>query len=75
MLIYATREICLTRLMSRNSLTKAQAMARLNAQIPIEKKLEKANFIIENSANLEILRQNVEQFLLKLKANNENLKI
>ena len=61
--------------MSRNSLTKAQAMARLNAQIPIEKKLEKANFIIENSANLEILRQNVEQFLLKLKANNENLKI
>ena len=74
-LIYATREICLTRLMSRNSLTKAQAMARLNAQIPIEKKLEKANFIIENSANLEILRQNVEQFLLKLKANNENLKI
>jgi Dephospho-CoA kinase len=74
-LIYTTREICLTRLMSRNSLTKAQAMARLNAQIPIEKKLEKANFIIENSANLEILRQNVEQFLLKLKANNENLKI
>ena len=74
-LIYATREICLTRLMSRNSLTKAQAMARLNAQIPIEKKLEKANFIIENSANLEILRQNVEQFLLKLKANHENLKI
>ena len=74
-LIYATREICLARLMSRNSLTKAQAMARLNAQIPIEKKLEKANFIIENSANLEILRQNVEQFLLKLKANHENLKI
>lgn len=44
-------DIQLSRLMDRNGLSEAEAKKRIAAQMPLEKKCERSNFIIENSSN------------------------
>ena len=45
--------------MERNKLTKEDAETRIAAQLPLEKKTEQANFIIENSSGLHGTREQV----------------
>ncbi|GIM27665.1 dephospho-CoA kinase [Clostridium polyendosporum] len=44
----------LARLKTRDKLTQSEALSRINSQLPLEKKLEYANFIIDN--NLSIIK-------------------
>ena len=65
-LIYVDKEIQLYRLMLRNNLNEKQAIDRINAQIPLEKKKEKTTRIIYNNGDIEQLNRNVEEFLQEL---------
>lgn len=46
-------DIQLERLMSRNSLTREQGMARINAQMPLDKKINLADFVVDTSGSIE----------------------
>lgn len=68
-LIYAPRELQISRLMARNSLNTEAALTRINAQMDIEKKKKLADFVIENTGSLKDLEKNIESFLQNLPKN------
>ncbi|NGP57538.1 dephospho-CoA kinase [Paenibacillus thiaminolyticus] len=63
--IYVPQAIQLERLMRRDGLTEAEASERLLSQWDIEKKRERADYVIDNSKGMEETRQQVEQFWLQ----------
>ena len=67
LLITAGDEIRLERLIKRNSISKEDAMMRINAQIPQAEKKRKADFIIENNSDLEELNKKIKDLLGSLK--------
>lgn len=60
--VYATRDNQIQRLMTRNSLTKAEALSRINAQMPLEEKKKRASAVIDNNGTI----QETEEQLVKL---------
>lgn len=62
MVVYAPREVQKARLMSRDGLTEGQAEQRLNAQMDIELKKERAHILIDNSQGLVETEQQIECF-------------
>jgi dephospho-CoA kinase len=54
--VYVPESIQIQRLMDRDALTQAQALARIRSQMPIEEKKKRATIIIDNSDGLEITR-------------------
>lgn len=61
--VYAPREIQLTRVVARDKQGEADALSRINSQIDIEKKRAKADFVIDNSGEEAALEKAVEKFL------------
>ncbi|WP_339290102.1 dephospho-CoA kinase [Paenibacillus sp. FSL E2-0201] len=59
LVVYVPREVQIARLMERNGLSLEQAEARLNAQMDIEAKRNKADYIIDNSGELAHTEQQV----------------
>ena len=53
---YVPEQIQLERLMARDALTQPEALARIRAQMPIEKKKSLATLVIDNSGSLERTR-------------------
>jgi len=51
-LVYADNSIQMQRVISRDKLTKAEAVSRINSQMPMEEKKEYANIIVDNNADL-----------------------
>jgi dephospho-CoA kinase len=49
----------LARLIKRDGLSESEAKARIAAQMPLEKKIEVADFVIDNSGEPEALRERV----------------
>lgn len=68
LLIYAPKSLQIKRIMQRNNLSYNEALIRIENQIDIEKKKEKATFIIENTSDIETLKTNIEQLLNMLKS-------
>lgn len=56
----------LTRLIERDNLTEAQALAIINSQISREKRLEAADYVIENHTGLTTLAQQVQNLHQKI---------
>ncbi|WP_461226406.1 dephospho-CoA kinase [Lacticaseibacillus suihuaensis] len=56
----------LERLMARDGLTKAAALARINAQMPLAEKIARADYLIDNSQGELIRGQQVRQLLAQL---------
>lgn len=54
--VYVPESIQIQRLMDRDALTQAQALARIRSQMPIEEKKKRATIVIDNSGGLEITR-------------------
>jgi dephospho-CoA kinase len=50
----------ISRLISRNGLSEAQARQRISVQIPLEQKLRFADYVIENSSSLDDTRTQVD---------------
>lgn len=51
--VHCSSENQLARLMSRNDLTEAEAMARINAQMPVTEKIKKADWLINTDGAIE----------------------
>lgn len=54
--VYVPESVQMIRLMQRNHLSKAEAMARIRSQIPIEEKKRRADILIDNSGTLSETR-------------------
>lgn len=68
LVVYASREVCLHRVKSRDCLSESCINARLDSQLDIEQKREMADFVIDNSLGVERLQEELEYFLQKLEA-------
>lgn len=51
----------MARLLRRDGLSESEARARIEAQMPLEKKLEAASFVIDNSGEPEVLHDRVHE--------------
>lgn len=66
-LVVVDFETQLQRLQSRNQLSHDEAVLRIKSQMPLEDKKAYADFIIDNNGTLEMLDQQVDQLLARLK--------
>ena len=64
--IYAPKELLLSRLISRNGLNLEDAKARVGLQMDIEQKRKMAKFVIDNSNDRENLKLELEKFLKQI---------
>ena len=65
--VYTPSDIQLERFMKRNGYSKEESLNRINSQMPIDEKKQKATWVIDNSKNLKHLQQEVENFVEKIK--------
>lgn len=63
LLVYAPKELCLERILLRDRADETSAKARINAQMDIEKKRELADFVLENTSDLEGLERALDAIL------------
>lgn len=64
-LVYVEQSIQLQRLMDRNHFTKAEAMARIQSQIPLEEKIEKSDAVINNNGTIDETEQQLDEIITK----------
>ncbi|HJV44192.1 MAG TPA: dephospho-CoA kinase [Bacillota bacterium] len=64
--IYVPEDIQLLRLITRDGLSREEALARMKSQMDIEEKKKLADFVIDNSQSEEITKQQVRQLFMKL---------
>ena len=67
-LAYAPSGVQLERLMARDGFSREEAQSRLDAQMDIEEKVSRANFVIHNEKSLEETRTQVESLYQELAA-------
>lgn len=58
--VCCNQEQQIQRLIQRNHLTREQAQARINSQLPIEEKVPHADVVLDNSSTLEVLLKQVD---------------
>ncbi|MDR2034278.1 MAG: dephospho-CoA kinase [Helicobacteraceae bacterium] len=63
LLIYAPRQTQIARLVANRGLSNERAIARVDSQIPVEKKRELARWTIENVKDLAHLSREIDRFL------------
>lgn len=63
LLVYAPKELTLERVIKRNNLTKSDALVRINSQLDANKKKKLANFVIDNSCDLDDLKSKVDELI------------
>jgi dephospho-CoA kinase len=67
LVVYIPRDKQVERLVERDGITREAAADRLRAQLPIDEKLSKADFVIYNDQSLEETRRQVEGLWRTLK--------
>ncbi len=55
--VTAPKDLRITRVMARSGISREEILARMDKQWPEEKKLELANFIIQNDGNASLIKQ------------------
>lgn len=65
--VQADDNLRLERLMKRNSLSKTEALLRLNSQMPQDEKIKKSDYIISNNKDLASLKVQVFEMINFLK--------
>lgn len=58
--VYCNDKLRLERLMYRNNLNKADALQRMNSQMPQKDKMLKSDYVIKNEGSLEDLKQQIK---------------
>lgn len=66
-------ELQLERLTARNLYTEQEAISRIEAQMPLERKCAMADIIVENSGTLESTRKQVEGIIKLLRSSNHHI--
>lgn len=67
LVVYVDEQVQLERLRKRNALSAVEAKVRVDSQMPLIEKKQKANYIIDNNGSYEDLIKQVEQFIRELK--------
>lgn len=62
------RDTQIARLMSRNSLTRDEAVARIDSQIPVEEKVKVADYVINTNGTIEESVAQTESIIQKLRS-------
>jgi dephospho-CoA kinase len=65
--VYAPQGLRLSRVVARSNLSAEDFYARDKSQMPLEEKVKRATYVIDNSGGLEALREQVEQVWQELK--------
>ncbi|HKG15900.1 MAG TPA: dephospho-CoA kinase, partial [Pyrinomonadaceae bacterium] len=65
--VHCRPEVQLERLMRRNGLSREDALARVNAQLPQEEKLKHADFDVDTSGSFEETRARVREVYERLR--------
>jgi len=65
--VFTPFDIQLQRFMKRNGYTEEESIKRINTQMSIEEKKERATWVIDNSKNLKHLQKECEDFVEKIK--------
>lgn len=65
-LVYVDEDLQLERLVKRNKLEKKEASERISLQIPIEEKKKMATRVIDNSKDIDFLREEIREKLSQL---------
>ncbi len=65
--VYTPKEVQLQRLVKRNKMSETEALQRIEAQMDIEEKRARADFVIDNSGDLPHLQAECEAFVEKIK--------
>ncbi|CAM3112627.1 dephospho-CoA kinase [Streptobacillus ratti] len=65
--VYAPKNIQIERVMKRNNISYKEAISRVEKQIDIEIKKEKADYVIDNSGDIELGYINTLDVLMKLR--------
>jgi dephospho-CoA kinase len=60
--VFATRELQIQRLMARDGISRQEAMRRIDTQLPLEEKASTAHFIINNTGSVEETEEQVTRF-------------
>ncbi len=63
MVVYVPEDVQLQRLVARDKLTKAEAQKRINSQLSIELKKERADILVENSGSKEETEKIIKEWL------------
>jgi dephospho-CoA kinase len=66
--VHCPRDTQVARLMSRNSLTRDEAMLRIEAQMPVEKKMALADYLIDTSGTVEHSISQTKNIIEKLRS-------
>jgi dephospho-CoA kinase len=66
--VYVDADVQIERFMQRDEISKREATEALKAQIPLSKKVEQADFVIDNSGTLEETQAQVERVWQELLA-------
>jgi dephospho-CoA kinase len=61
LVVYTSKETQLERLIKREGLSREEALLRIEAQLPIDSKKERATYLIDNSKDLAHLQQECER--------------
>ncbi len=67
LVVYIPREKQIERLIEREGMSREEAIDRIEAQMPIDEKLSKADFVINNEGSLEETKKQVEDLWKALK--------
>jgi dephospho-CoA kinase len=73
--VYASKQLQINRLIKRDDLTKDEANKRVESQMNIEKKRELADFLLDNSKDLQHLGNEVKRLIKFMGENSANFKI
>lgn len=66
--VKCSREQQIQRLITRNNYSEGESIARIDAQMPLDKKCEMSDFVIDNSRELSDTRNQVRQVVKQLRS-------
>ncbi|MDM5272557.1 dephospho-CoA kinase [Sulfurovum sp. zt1-1] len=66
LVVYTTKEQQLKRLMQRDGYNTQNALQRIEAQLPIDEKRDRATYVIDNTGDLEHLKAECERVIEKI---------
>ena len=69
LVITCNEDIQINRIQKRDNCTKKEALSRISSQISQEEKVKYADYVIDNSGDLEQLKNKSNEFLLYMKEN------
>ena len=67
LLVYVPENIQMVRLMQRNGFSESETLSRIRSQMPYKEKIKYANYVIDNSYNIEHTFEQVNKIISDIK--------